>query len=127
MKFNIDDDILTIQLQGAEQVWAIKRQVVVRRANIVLAQWHEVLAVPRGELGWRFGTAIPGGLWAGRFTARGAHNFLYVQRTSGIFGTIGMNHVLVLDLRDSEFQRLYLTVDDPDMAGKIIAWWSGSN
>jgi hypothetical protein len=81
--------------------------------------------VSRREIGFRVGTAIPGGLWAGRFYARGVKNFLFVQRTRGLFGDINMAHVLVFQLADYEFQRLFLTVDDPDMAEKLIAWWSG--
>ena len=126
MKFNIDDDVLTIRLQGGEQFWALKRQIVIRRSDIMGLQWHDTLAIPRGEIGWRVGTAIPGGLWAGHFRTRSIRNFLYVQRTSGLFGTIGMSHVLVFDLIGAEFDRVYVTVDDPDMASEIIAWWQGA-
>lgn len=125
MQFHVEDDTLTITLEGGEQFWAIKRQLVVRRSTITGLQWHEKLVLPRREIGFRFGTAIPGGLWAGRYYARGSKNFLYALHTLGLLGDITMAHVLVFQLTDYDFDRLFLTVDDPDMAEKLIGWWSG--
>lgn len=127
MLFNVEDDSLTIELQGGEQFWALKRKLVVPRSSITGIKWHQTLIIPRREVGFRFGTAIPGGLWAGHYYARGSKNFLYVNRTRGLLGDITMAHVLVFDLSDYDFQRLFLTVDNPDMAEKLIAWWSASS
>lgn len=121
MNFHIADRTLTIQLQGMERVLALKKQITVDKLEISDIQWHEILVVPRSNLGWRFGTAIPGGLFAGRFTSS-LRNFLYVQKTRGLFGEISMQNVLVIDLKDANFDRLYLTMNDPDMATRLVAW-----
>ena len=122
MNFRIDGNNLTIRLEGGEQIWALKSRIRVDKSNINDMQWHDTLIVPRSHLGWRLGTAIPGGLFAGRYRAS-LRNFLYVQKTRGLFGNITMRRVLVIDLQDSEFDRLYLTVNDPDMATKLVTWW----
>lgn len=122
MNFHLEGNKLTIRLEGAERFWAVKRQINIDKGQISDMQWHDTLMVPRSHLGWRFGTAIPGGLFAGRYRAA-LRNFLYVQKTRGLFGTITMRRVLEIDLRDAEFDKLYLTVNDPDIATKLVAWW----
>ncbi|MGH7241509.1 MAG: hypothetical protein ACREGB_04395 [Candidatus Saccharimonadales bacterium] len=125
MQFHVEEDTLTITLEGGEQLWALKRKLTVPRSSITGLQWHDTLVLPRREVGFRVGTAIPGGLWAGRYFAPGRRNFLYVQRTRGLFSDITLSHVLTFQLVDQPFQQLFLTVDNPDMAEKLVAWWSG--
>jgi hypothetical protein len=127
MKFRIDNDTLTIMFQGTEQFWALKHKMVVPKVNIVRAQWQQATTVPRRELGWRFGgTALPGLLFAGRFMGSQSTNFVYVQRPQGLFGDLTFQHVLTLELRNSGYKRLFFTINKPDIAEQIIAWWSGN-
>lgn len=127
MKFHIDNDVLTVTLKGGEQFWAIKRKLEVARVQIIGLQWHDTLVIPRRELGWRFGTLFPGVLFAGTFLGSYGRNFLYVQHASGLFGNITMPHVLIFELADHAYKRIILTVDDPDMATQLIAWWRGQD
>ena len=125
MNFHIDDDSLTIEFEAAEQFWALKRQLVLPKANITSLTWEEEWSIPRKELGLRMGgSAIPGGVFAGRFWGGGVKNFLYVQHTRGMFGKIRMPHVLIITLKKYPYHRMLFTVDDPDMAEQIVNWWS---
>jgi len=127
MQFIIKDDTLTISLEGAEQFWALKRKLVVPKVNIVRATWQEDAVIPRRELGWRFpGSFLPGLLLAGRFIGRRGSNFVYILRPQGLFGDIKINHLLTLELRNSGYKRLLFTINKPEMAEQIIAWWSSN-
>ena len=127
MKFRIDDDTLTVIFQGSEQFWALKRQLEIPKVNIVRARWQQAATIPRRELGWRIGgSALPGLLFAGRFVGSQGMNFIYVQRPHGLFGDIKFQHVLTMELRHSTYKRLIFTIDKPDIAEQIIAWWSSN-
>lgn len=127
MTFHIADDTLSILFEGSEQLWAIKRQLVVPKAKIERAVWQPVLAIPRAELGLRIGgAAIPGGLFAGRFWGMQGKNFVYLQHTKGFMKEVDVQNVLQLDLRDSSYRRLFFTLDKPDIAEQIIGWWSSN-
>jgi hypothetical protein len=126
MNFHIEDDTLTVTLDSGEAFWALKRKLVVPKVNIERITWKEQFITTRRQLGFRVGTLLPGRLFAGRYYAHDGANFLYLIRPQGLFGDIKANHVLVVELRDFAYRRLLLTVDDPDMAEQIIAWWSGN-
>jgi len=131
----MEDDSLTIIFEGAERFWAIKRKLVVPKTDIVRAIWEEQVAIPRAELGWRIGGAnLPGILAAGRFWGTGGKNFVYLNHPSTEHGgmwqlpvnrgaTISFQHVLELELRNQPYYRYLFTVDKPDIAERIIAWW----
>lgn len=127
MKFLIQDDMLTITFQGVEQFWALKRRLVVSRADITKATWQEDVQLPRTELGWRIGgTGFPGVLFAGRFAGSEGRNFVYLLRPLGWLMTVRVKHVLTLELKDYPYRRLFFTVDRPQIAEQIIAWWSSN-
>jgi hypothetical protein len=126
MKFHLEDDSLTITFEGAEQFWALKRKLIVPKASIKHVDWSESFAMHRRELGWRIGTSIPGWLFAGRFISKQGENFVYLQQPKGLLGDIEARHVLTVDLLDHSYKRLFITVNDPDIAGQIVVWWSSA-
>ncbi len=127
MKFHIENDTLTITLEGVERFWAIRHKLVVPKLSIERATWDESTNIPRKELGWRIGgTAIPGILLAGRFLGSEGRNFVYLEHARGFLRAIQVEHVLMLELHDYPYRRLFLTVNDPDIAEQIVAWWSSS-
>jgi hypothetical protein len=125
MKFHIEAGELTVRMEGGEALWALKRTLVVPRSAIRTADWHETFRVPRSHLGLRIGTMLPGVLFAGTFIARGIRTFLFMQQPRGLFGDIEAAHILELTLRDTTYNRMLLTVDDADMAEKIVRWARG--
>lgn len=126
MLFHIEGDTLTIALTASEAFWALKRKIVVPREKIEQINWEAAYKTHRRNLGFRVGTAIPGRLFAGHYYGPNGENFLYMQRARGLFREIEAPHILVVELHDYVYRRLLLTVDDPDMATQIIAWWSKS-
>ncbi len=106
-------------------LWTLRKSVVISRDAISKADWHEQFSVPRSHLGWRFGTALPGMLFAGTFVARGARTFLYMLHPIGLFGDIEAPHILELTLTDCFYGRILITVDDVDMAEQIVRWTRG--
>ena len=139
MLFRIDDDILTIRFQGFEQFWAVKRKLVLSKTDIVRATWEEQVAIPRSELGWRFGGSnLPGVLVAGRFWGESGKNFVYLNKPSTDNGgmwqlpvnrnaVVSFQHVLELELRNQPYRRYLFTLDKPDIAESIVAWWRNNN
>ena len=127
MRFHIEDDSLTIIFQGAEQLWAIKRKLVLPKPSVTNVIWQEGVQLPRTELGWRIGgSAIPGVLFAGRFVGREGRNFVYLLHPQGWVRQVRVKHVLTIELKDYPYRRLFFTVDKPDIAEQIIAWWSSN-
>jgi hypothetical protein len=125
MRFRIDDDRLTITLEGIEVFWTLKRKLVVPRSHVVQAVWTEDFVISRGELGFRFGSVIPGYLFAGTFVgATHGRSFLYMEHARGLLQHIGAPHILQLQLRDQPYDRILVTVDDAAMADQIVAWAS---
>jgi hypothetical protein len=122
MKFHIDDDVLTIQMEGGEAFWAIKRKLVVPRSAIAQAVWQEDFMTHRARLGWRFGTLLPGHLFAGTFVGPDGRSFLYMRGAQGWFGDITARHVLRLELAGHPYRRVLVTVDDQEMAEQIVDW-----
>ena len=123
MKLLAEDDSLTITLEGGEQFWALKRKLVIPKTKIERMDWEQAFAIPRRQLGWRIGTFIPGWLMAGYFGS----SFVYIQGVQGLFGDISAKHVLTIQTRDFQFPRIFLTVNNPDIAEQLIAWWAGKD
>jgi hypothetical protein len=126
MNFHIEDDTLTIIFEGVEQLWALRRTFIVPKVNIMRAMWQETFTIRRWDLGWRFGTAMPGILFAGTYIGNAGRNFIYLQRPQGFFGEIKFQNVLVLELRNAGYRRVLITVNKPEIAEQIIAWWSSN-
>jgi hypothetical protein len=127
MRFHMEDDSLAVIFEGAEQFWALKRRLVISKMDIAHAEWVEGELLPRHELGWRVGgTGLPGVLYAGRFAGSSGLNFVYLQHPMREAGGVKLHHVLTLELRDNRYKRLLLTIDKPDIAERIIAWWSNN-
>src|SRR5437870_1740594 len=98
MRFHMEDDSLTVIFEGGEQFWALKRRLVVPKADISHAEWLEGELLPRHELGWHAGgTGIPGVLYAGRFEGRDGLNFVYLQHPTRGVGGVKLRHVLTLE------------------------------
>jgi hypothetical protein len=124
----MEDTALKIVFEGAEQLWALKRQLRIEKVDIVRADWEEVEVLPRHELGWRVGgTGLPGILFAGRFAGSDGLNFVYLRHPLRGTGGYQLNHVLTLELRNRNYKRVFLTLDKPDIAERIIAWWNSNS
>jgi len=127
MKFLAEDDRLVVTLEGSEIFFALKRKLVIPRAQIVDLQWlpESTLA---GRL-WRIGGAdIPRMLWAGRFVGGGKRYFLYVRRPQGLSwkrGALQMHNTLTITLQDNFYHQVLLTCD-PDIGASLLNWFKST-
>jgi hypothetical protein len=128
VKLQLTDDALTIELQGWECVWALRRRLIIPRANVVCAQWHaEPVTI---EVWLRLGgTSVPGVLAAGTFQGQGMKQFLYLRRPRGAVSKTAAK-VLVLDLQGTSYGRVALSCEAAD-AARVVEWarkdsWSSS-
>jgi hypothetical protein len=123
MKLELNGNELTVALEGWERMWALRRQLIIPRGNIVHAEWHGEPFAPRTSLRLA-GTAVPGVLVAGTFYGQGMKQFLYLRRPQGWLRATVAN-VLVLDLHDMFYQRVVLSCAEAD-ARHVIAWAKGA-
>jgi len=119
MKLHLDDDQLTIELEGFERVWALRRRLVVLRANVTNVTWHSDptelhLFLRTG------GTSLPGVLLAGNFLGQGMRQFLYVRRPRGWWKPQASD-LLIIDLHDAPYARVVISCDKAD-AAPVLAW-----
>lgn len=119
MKLELNEDALTIALEGWERLWALRRQLIIPRVKIVHAEWHGEPFEIRAGLRLA-GTALPGVLAAGTFSGQGMKQFLYLRRPQGWRRATAAN-VLVLDLRDTFYGRVLLSCPETD-AARVVAW-----
>jgi hypothetical protein len=118
MLLSIEEDRLTLTLQGAERLWAVKlRPIEVPRANVVRAEaalppttWKELRAP---------GTFLPGVIKAGTYyTGRGKEFWYVLQRKK--------DNPLTIELTGKPYRRIALTIDHAaSWAERINAWIKG--
>ena len=98
---------VTFTVQGLHKVWAFKSSLTVPRAHIAGARQDSEVA--RNLQGFRaLGTSVPWLIKAGTF---------YLHGESGLKPTfvdvVHPEHVVVIDLRDEDYQQLIIEVADP--------------
>jgi len=102
----IDDDAITVSLSTTEKVQAVHGDVAVPRSALVaarvvqdgMAEVHGIRAP---------GTSLPGVVMVGTWRQTGRTTFVACH---------GARPAVVVDLKDARFDRLVVTVDDPDQA-----------
>lgn len=125
MKFIAGADDLTIKLEGMEQVFALKRRLVLPKKDIADIQWTAEFADKDRTL--RIGGAgVPGTLLAGRFRDlnTGEKLFLYVNKPKGINILSGFSaqNVLIVTMLDGRYSQIIMTCQ-ADIGARLTAWW----
>jgi hypothetical protein len=101
----IEGDLLLVNIQGSDKLWALKSRMELPLANVVGAapataeaqEWLHGL-----RLG---GTHVPGVISAGRFYSDGKWVFWDVHDS---------DKAIAIELRDERYSKLVIEVDDPD-------------
>jgi len=106
-KVTISKNAVHIEITGWDKIWAFKGSLDIPRRSISKAYRHDGKLMPP----WcRFpGTALPRVIIAGTY---------YGRRRKEFWNTHFRKSALVFDLKDAEYTRLVVDVDDPD---KILA------
>ena len=102
---------LTLHVRGADKLWAFKSTL-----EIPLAHIAGVRADPETARGWYHGirmpgTNVPGVITAGTFYQDGKRVFWDVHHP---------DKTIVIDLHDERYSELFVEVDDPELAVRLI-------
>lgn len=100
----IKDDMMILDVQGWDKLWALKSQMEIPLKNI-----SGVYADPSTSLGWwkgirAPGTHIPGVIVAGTFYQHGKRIFWDVKKPE---------NTIIIDLNDERYHQLIVEVDNP--------------
>ena len=100
----LTQDTLLVQVQGTDQLWALKSRLEIPLPHVVGAE-----ADPEVALGWRKGirapgTYLPGVIAAGTFYQEGEKVFWDVHDPE---------KMVVIRLKDEKYSRLVVEVEDP--------------
>jgi hypothetical protein len=123
MKLFASDDELTITFERWEIFWALKRKLVIPRADIISLSYAAQYALPVRLLRV-MGTDVPGLLWAGRFFGSGQRAFLYVQRPAGFTWSSNpqpMQNVLVITLQNNRYDLVVVSCRQ-DIGAQLEEW-----
>lgn len=128
MRFNIEDNALTVELEGAEVLLSLRRKVVIPRGKIAKLEWkadykYQGLRVIR--LG---GMALPRTIFAGNFWGPVGWYFLYVRRPSGGRWLKGATFTAsnILDITTKNYTYKRVIVDCPPETGaELVKWFRG--
>ena len=112
--------MLTIELQGREQIWALKSKVIVAKKDIISVDFLEFFKDWRK---WEVrlpGTGMPGKLIAGSFWTEEGWDFLYLTNLRGWLNPI-VHNVLYIETKQPKFRRIILSCNKKE-ADQIKEW-----
>lgn len=129
MKFITDKGDLTIELEGFERLWALRRKLVIPRRAITSLAWQAHFNYEGQRFFRAGGTGAPGLLFAGNFWSSSGWYFLYVRRPKGAHWLTGGGftapNILNITTEGYTYKRLMLTCE-PDVSTSLIKWWRGT-
>ena len=120
MKVLRNKSLLRIQLEGQEQLWALKSHVDIPRDRILYVEWCEYFD------GWNKyelrlpGTFAPGLLAAGSFWTEEGWDFMYITNPKGLTNPVA-KQVLVIETDLKKYRRLILSMEHSE-AQKVLTW-----
>jgi hypothetical protein len=120
MKVLRGKNLLRIQLEGQEQIWALKTQIDIPKSHILFVEWREYfhdwkkyeLRLP--------GTYAPGLLAAGSFWTEDGWDFMYITNPKGFTNPIAQQ-VLVIETDLRKYRRIILSLEHSE-ASKVLTW-----
>jgi hypothetical protein len=118
MKFQLEPNQLTIKLEGAEQLWALKRRLQIPAYAIFEVDYlTHVPSMTDYRNFFRFpGTAIPWRFLAGSYVTKGKREFWYIK--------MQQPGVLILTLKPEtlKYTKVRITCS-PEIAQDVADWW----
>jgi hypothetical protein len=99
---NFEESTLTIKINGLDKMWSFKSNFVIPYANIAGATLDQEALDEKKGMRWP-GLSIPG-KYAGTFILDGEKTFYNAE--------VGEGDIIVIQLRNEEYARLVLSVDD---------------
>lgn len=121
MVFHFTPTTVTIELQGLEQLWALRRRLVVERTQIEKVERVERFSDWRPTELRLPGTYMPAVLMAGSYWTPEGWDFIYSSRPSGLLNP-KLSSVLVVTTASNRYRRIIVGASDQQM-GVWLDWW----
>lgn len=123
MKIITDKTSLTINFEGSESIWALRKQITIPKDKIAQINWHEHFDSKDSGSLWRVaGTGAPGILFAGYFRGNGKQQFVYIRRPKGFF-SISAKDILVIETKDGFIHKRILLSVEKSSADNVLNWF----
>ena len=120
MKFITQGNELTVELEGREQLWALKSKIIVQRKDIISARYmSKFMAWRKWELRLP-GAGLPGVLVAGSFWTEQGWDFLYIKNPQGWLNP-EVRKVLVIETKLPKYRRIIISCP-LEQASEVVAW-----
>jgi hypothetical protein len=120
MKILRGKNLLRIQLEGQEQIWALKTQIDIPRARILYAEWCDYFDDWKKYEVRLPGTYAPGLLAAGSFWTEEGWDFMYISSPKGFTNPV-VKEVLVIETDMKKYRRVILSLEHSE-ASKVLTW-----
>jgi hypothetical protein len=121
MQFKLEPMQLTIQLEGFEKIWALRRRLQIPHHAIAQVDYQNSTPSMQDYRGFlRFpGTSLPWRFYAGTYKRNGHQEFWYVK--------MDQPGVLVISIKSGllNYEKLRITCT-PDIAQDIADWWQAT-
>jgi hypothetical protein len=111
---------LRIELEGQEQLWALKTQIDIPKKHILYAEWCEYFDEWKKYELRLPGTYAPGLIVAGSFWTESGWDFLYITHPKGFTNPV-VKQVLVIETDLEKYRRVILSIDHTE-ASKVLTW-----
>jgi hypothetical protein len=115
VEVDVQHDTVVFTIRGVHKVLAFKSQLTVPRSHITSVRFdptvaHHIEGLRAG------GTHVPGIVTAGTFYLdhQGGHKPSFID-------VANPDHIVVIELRDEEYQQLLIEVDDPVAVVAMLA------
>jgi hypothetical protein len=105
----IIDNVLKVELSGAERVWALSRGLRIPLENVTSVHIEDDV---RKDIGWRFAGTGTCNFAAGTFFTKGKRQFVYIN--------VKKQTALVIDIHGEKIQRAILGVDGGRPAAQAL-------
>lgn len=120
MKILRGKKLLRIELEGKEQIWALKSKIDIPKEHILFVEWREVFDEWKKYELRLPGTYAPGLIAAGSFWTEEGWDFMYITKPKGFTNPL-VKHVLVIETDLKKYRRVILSIDHAE-ASKVLTW-----
>lgn len=120
MKVLRGKNLLRIELEGQEQIWALKTKIDILKQHILYVEWCEYFDDWKKYEVRLPGTYAPGLLAAGSFWTEEGWDFMYITHPKGFTSPVA-KQVLVIETDQKKYRRLILSLEHAE-ASKVLTW-----
>jgi hypothetical protein len=115
---------LSIVLEGAEQVTALRAKITIEKKDIISVSWHDAFnSWPSWQLRMP-GSYLPSWLMAGSYWSGSNWDFVYAKNPKGMIRPI-LQNVIVIMTKNERYRRIIFQTTK-DSYKEIDTWYKGT-